>query len=256
MKKPHPFYTRQYLSMTLLLPTIIVSLVFSGCATKEPPPLDMTQLPKVAEVILEEAIYYSSLFSACSKLGDEAEIEALTKQQDWLAANWQLVSAADAAYTQHYSSSSFNYNSKPFLPQALWLKKKAHEKAINTLRLSTRTPVNQQKVCLFQLTKITPETISLISTNSQIAAYEQALLTNAPAHSNQIVDLPTLAARIATDLPSGKNHFSIKQQNESQCENASTLIFANNWPDEAYANFCGDELKQVLICEWDTCNPR
>ena len=126
MKNPPLSPIRRYLPIKVILPVILLGLLFSGCATKAPPPLDMTQLPKVAETILEEAIFYSTLFSACSNLGDEAEIEAITKQQDWLAANWSLVSAADAAYTQHYSNSSFNYNNKPFLPQALWLKKKAH----------------------------------------------------------------------------------------------------------------------------------
>lgn len=231
------------------------SVILSGCATKAPPPLDMTQLPDVAETVLSEAVYYTQLFSLCAKLGDEAEIEALTKQQDWLAANGNLVMSADQTYTQSYVNESFNYNNKSILPQALRIKQKASTKADQELKLSTRTPANQQKTCLFRLSKITADNIKLTSIPA-VATYEQAILANTPKNINQIGDVPTLAGGIDINTPPGKTHFLVKQQNERECDNAYTLILDNNWPNEAYANFCEDELIQVIICEWGNCNPK
>lgn len=228
---------------------------FSGCATKPPPQIDMSQLPKVAETVLSEAIYYNHIFSLCAKLGEEAEIEAHTKQQDWLAANLNLVMAADAVYSQHHANESFNYNSKPLLPEALRLKQKAYEKAEQELKLPTRTPNNQQQTCRFRFSKITPQNINL-SQIPEVSTYAQALLTNAPASSNQLVDLPTLAAGMSTNIPPGKTHFQVKQQNEKECDDAHTLVLDNNWPNEAYANFCSNELIQVIICEWGNCHPK
>jgi hypothetical protein len=246
----YPQFIRRLWSLII----VASSLVFSGCASP-PPALDMSQLPKAAETVLQEALYHNSLFNTCMQLGGDAEIAAITKQQDWLAANWKLVAAADAVYSEAYTNESFNYNSKPLLPQALRIAQKANEKAIQELKLSTRTHTNQQITCKFRLSKITPQNIHLTHI-PLVATYEQTMLAKAPANLPQINNIPTLAAGIAMDVPPGKSHFKIIRENEKECDDASTLIIASDWPHEAYANFCGDELLQVLICEWGNCQPK
>lgn len=242
----------RYLSNLII---IFSGLFFSACASKAPAPLDMSQLPKAAETVLREAIYYSSLFHTCAQLGEEVEIEAATKQQDWEAKNGTLIAAADAAYTEAYTNQSFNYNGKLILPQALLLSQKTQEQVTQELKLSTRTQINQRKTCEFRLAKITEENMSIASI-PLVATYQQALLAKTPAVLPEISQIPTLAADIAIDIPPGKSHFDLVNQHETECDNAYTLVIANDWPNEAYANFCGDELTDVLLCEWGKCQNR
>ncbi|ACE85069.1 hypothetical protein [Cellvibrio japonicus] len=226
-------------------------LILSACTTPVAP-LDETRLPQVAEKILQETLYYNSLFTQCARLGGDNELEALEKQQDWLASNWQLAAAADNLYSQQHANYTFNYKTQKLVPAALLLNQKTRQRAQDELSLEKRTLSNQQKTCSFRLKQMTAENMRLNS-DHEIALYEQALLNQATVNTHEVYDLPSLAGGIATDLAPGRSYFPIAHQHEGTCDQPYTLIVDNEWPQEAYINFCSDLAVELLTCEWGNC---
>ena len=225
-----------------------------SCASKAPE-LDQSQTPKVAETILSETLYYRSLFAICTQLGGDSELLALSKEQDWLNLNWKLASAADALYSQHHGDKTFNYDTKPLLPQALLLSQQGYQKAQQELDLEKRTYSNQQKTCAFRLNKMDQINMRLTQ-NPLIASYEQTILAQAPAHSDEIRNLPSLAGNIAPNLKPGKSYYPIAKKHSNSCPGAKTLVMVNDWPNEVYANFCAAQATELFICEWGNCQAR
>lgn len=232
---------------------LILTGLLAGCATP-PPVLDTSKLPAIAEKIIDQAVYYNSLFSTCDKLGGDAEIQAISIQQDWLTANWPLVAAADQVYTKSHSAEAINYQNHLLSPIAIRMAQQAHIRAINELNLDQRSTTNQQKTCEFRFSKIDAESIKLTS-DPEIATYANALLTEGqnPSDAITIARVPSLAGGVPLDLPVGKSYYHIAEEQEKKCADAYTLVMTNDWPHEAYANFCGNQLKEVLTCEWGNC---
>jgi len=234
----------------LVAPTL---LILASCATKPPAVISATEMEDAAETIVKEAVYYTTLFNACASLGGDQEITAIDKQQDWLNANGALVAAADISYSKKIESSVLNYNEKSLSPIAVHLAQQARKRAIDELSLKKRTPNNQRKTCDFRLAQITPATINLTN-NPSIQAAHTELMKMAPSTNVDVQHIPSLAAHIDLTIPPGRTYYNINKALEKECPaNPLTITLANDWPNEAYANFCENNLVETLICEWGNC---
>ncbi len=234
---------------------LIAALVFtSGCATKVEN-LSTTAVADATELVLKEAVYYTTLFNTCASLGDEQEVAAIDKQQDWLNANESLIAAADALYSQKIASSVLNYDNQSISPIAVRLAQQARARALGELSLKNRSPNNQRKTCDFRLAQITPATISLTN-DARIQAARAEIMKSAPVTSPDIALIPTLAANIDLSIPPGRTYYTLNKALEKECDTPLTLTLANNWPNEAYANFCENNLVETLICEWGKCEAK
>lgn len=230
----------------------ISTLLISGCATP-PSTTDTSQLVSIAEQILKEHVYYNKIFSSCAVLGGEVEVDAINAQQNWLNANTTLVAAADAYYSQYQAANSFEYGRLTLAPTAIRLALEASQKAQAELSLSNRSSTNQQKTCAFKLSHLTPATLDL-SQQPLIKSVYPELLKHQPLDQS-VADAPRLAGGI-TAVPEGKSFFSINKNHQPNCSDAYTLVIANNWPNEAYANFCGNKAVEVLVCDWGKCETK
>ncbi|WP_039913430.1 hypothetical protein [Cellvibrio mixtus] len=228
------------------------ALLIQGCATQTPV-ADKNSLEKAATQVLSETVYYSHLFSSCAALGGEIEVDAISKQQDWLNTNNQLILAADQYYSQQQAASTFDYQGKTLAPAAIKLALESRKRAIDELSLAQRTPANKVKTCEFRLNKINNQTIKLTQ-NPAIAATEAELLKHLPLNQSP-GDIPTLAGGISEVTP-GATYFQLVKAHESACAAPYTLTIANQWPREAYAYFCGDAAMEVLTCEWGKCESK
>ncbi len=64
-----------------------LSAVFmSGCATP-PTTQDASSIEKAATHVLSETVYFSTLFSTCSALGGDTELDAIDIQQNRINTN-------------------------------------------------------------------------------------------------------------------------------------------------------------------------
>lgn len=228
------------------------TLLINGCATP-PPTIDANQLALAAEQILKDHVYYNELFTNCAALGGEVEVDAINAQQNWLNTNTILVTAADAYYSQHQAANSFEYRKLTLAPTAIRLALEASQKARNELSFSNRSSTNQQKTCAFKLSHMTSTTLDLRQQPLIASAYAE-LLTYQPLDQS-VADAPSLAGGIKA-VPEGKSFFTISKNHQPNCADAYTLVIANNWPNEAYANFCGDKAVEVLLCDWGKCETK
>lgn len=226
------------------------ALIFSGCATSPPPPVDNNKLALTAEKILFDNVYYNELFNSCANLGGEIEVDAINVQQNWLNANATLVAAADSFYSQQQAVNSFEYAGITLAPTAIRLALDATQKARDELSLSKRSLANQQKTCAFKLAQMTPATLPL-NNDPVIASVQTDLLKHQPLDEAPL-SAPRLAGGINA-IPGGKSFFTINKAHQSVCAEAYTLVIANDWPKEAYTNFCGDKAVEVLMCDWGKC---
>jgi hypothetical protein len=228
------------------------SLLISGCATQAPI-IKKDTLESAATQTLHEAVYYSNLFSSCTALGGEVEIDAISKQQDWLNANRELIAAADQYYSQQQAANTFEYQGKTLAPAAIKLALEARKRAVDELGLAQRTPSNRIKTCAFRLNKINSSNISLTQ-NQTIAGAQTELLRYSPLDQKND-DFPSLAGGI-TEVAPGPTFFQLVKAHESNCAEPYTLTIANQWPQEAYAYFCGNTAAEVLTCEWGKCQSK
>lgn len=229
----------------------ILVLILGGCATSPPPAIDAHKLASTAEKILYKNVYYNELFASCAALGGEIEVDAINVQQNWLNANATLVTAADSYYSQQQATNSFEYAGRTLAPTAIRLALEASQEAKNELSLSNRSLANQQKTCAFKLAQMSPATIPLVK-DPIIASMQAALLVHQPLDKDAL-SAPRLAGNI-TAIPAGKSFFTINKSHQTACPDAFTLIIANDWPNEAYANFCGNIAIEVLVCDWGKCD--
>ncbi len=242
--------------MTRLSKTLIVMLsplIFSSCTTTAPSSTDAGQLISAAEKILYDHVYYNELFTSCAALGGETEVDAINIQQDWLNANTELVAAADSYYSQQQADNSFEYGKLTLAPTAIRLALSASQQAKDELSLNKRSSANQQKTCSFKLAQMTLDTLPL-DKDPVIAKVRTELLSYQPLDEN-IMDTPHLAGGIRV-TPEGKSFFTINKNHQQTCADAYTLVIANDWPKEAYANFCGDNALEVMVCDWGKCETK
>lgn len=230
-----------------------LSAVFmSGCAT--PPTIpDATSIEKAATRVLSETVYFSTLFSSCAALGGDTELDAIDIQQNWINANATLVAAADSYYSQQQANNTFTYDGKTLAPAAIRLVLDARNRATNELALAQRSPVNKQKTCQFRLAQISGNKLPLAN-DPLVTPYQAELLAHVPLDLN-IADAPQLAGGLA-GASQGATYFTIAKAHESSCPAAYTLSIVNQWPNEAYANFCGEKAVAVINCEWGKCETK
>lgn len=226
--------------------------VTCGCTTT-PTTVDNTQLVQAATQILSDSVYYTEIFSHCAALGGEIEIDAIDTQQNWLNANAKLIAAADSYYSQQQATNSFSYMGKTLAPDAIRLALDATSLARNELGLEQRSPANKQKTCSSRLTQIKTKHTTL-NTTPLIATTQHELLKHLPLDTD-VSSIPTLAGGIRTISP-GKSYYTINRLHQPTCANAHTLSIDNNWPMEAYANFCGEKAMEVITCEWGKCETK
>lgn len=227
--------------------------LMSGCANQTTVTADANSLQQAATHILGEAVYFATLFSSCSALGGDTELDAIDIQQNWINANAKLVAAADSYYSQQQANRTFSYKGQTLAPEAIRLALDARARATNELALAQRSPVNKQKTCQFRLAQISGNKLSLTS-DPLIAPYQAELLTHLPLDLN-IADAPQLAGELG-EISKGATYFTIAKAHETTCAAAYTLSIVNQWPNEAYANFCGANAVEVITCEWGKCETK
>lgn len=232
---------------------VFSAALMSGCANQPVATIDPNSLEKAATHILSESVYFSALFSTCSALGGDTELDAIDIQQNWINANATLVAAADSYYSQQQANNTFAYDSKTLAPAAIRLVLDARARATNELALAQRSPVNKQKTCQFRLAQISGNKLPLTN-DPLIAPYQAELLTHVPLDLN-IADAPQLAGGLS-GTSQGASYFTIAKAHESSCIAAYTLSIVDKWPNEAYANFCGVKAVEVITCEWGKCETK
>lgn len=225
----------------------------SGCASQPITTTDTNSLVKAATHVLSETVYFSTLFSTCAALGGDTELDAIDIQQNWINANSTLVAAADSYYSQQQANNTFTYNGKTLAPAAIRLVLDARARATDELALAQRSPINKQKTCQFRLAQINGNKLPLAN-DSLVAPYQAELLTHIPLDLN-IADAPQLAGGLA-GTSQGATYFTIAKAHETTCTGAYTLSMVNRWPNEAYANFCGEKAVAVVTCEWGKCETK
>jgi len=224
-----------------------------GCATPPPVIIDQALVAEAATKTLQEAVYYSTIFSSCAALGGEAEIDAISTQYDWLSANTNLILAADEIYSRQQAANTFDYQGKTLAPAAIKLALDSKLRAINELKLDQRTPLNKIKACQYRLGKITGTAFQL-GQIPEIAPYVDEILKHPPLDAT-ISETPKLAAGI-TEVAPGPTYYQLVKSHEAKCPNGFTLSVINQWPKEVYANFCGNSSVEILTCDWGKCEAK
>lgn len=226
-------------------------MTLAGCAAPPAPTAgDGTNLETAATHILREAVYYSTLFSTCSALGGDTELNAIDVQQNWLNENAALVAAADNYYSQQQAQNTFTYDGKTLAPAAIRLSLTARNRALDELALAQRSPANKHKTCQFRLSQISGAKLPLIN-DPAVAPYQAELLQHVPLDLS-IADVPRLGAGLI-GTTQGATYYTVARAYENSCPDAYTLSIANQWPNEVYANFCGEKADEVITCEWGKC---
>ena len=224
-----------------------------GCAAP-PVAVDQTSVAQAAQQTLQDAVYFSTIFSSCAALGGDVEVEAISKQYDWINANTKLILAADQIYSQQQAANTFEYQGKTLAPAAIKLALDARQRAVSELALNQRTPTNKIKTCEFRLGKITNSNHDLAQAPN-IAPYALEILNHLPL-DQQLNDFPSLAGGIREVTP-GSSYYKLLNANEAACQSSAlTLSIVNEWPKEAYANFCADKPVKILTCEWGKCESK
>ena len=232
---------------------VVFAAAMSGCANQPITTTDTNNLVKSAAYVLSESVYFSTLFSTCATLGGDTELDAIDIEQNWINANSTLVAAADSYYSQQQANHTFSYDGKTLAPAAIRLVMNARNRATNELSLAQRSPVNKQKTCQFRLAQIGGDKL-LLANDPQIAPYQSELLAHLPLDLN-IANAPQLAGSLG-GTAQGASYFNISKAHESSCPAAYTLSMVNQWPNEAYANFCGEKAVAVITCEWGKCETK
>lgn len=229
------------------------TLLVQGCAAP-PVVVDQTAVAQAAQQTLQETVYFSTIFSSCAALGGDVEVDAISKQHDWINTNTKLILASDQIYSQQQAANTFEYQGKTLAPAAIKLALDARQRALNELALDQRTPMNKVKTCEFRLGKITNTNQDLAQTPN-IAPYATEILNHLPLEQ-QVNDIPSLAGGINEVTP-GPTYYKLLNANEATCPaSAFTLSIVNQWPKEAYANFCADKPIEILTCEWGKCESK
>ncbi len=239
---------KKYISFVALHAALL-----SGCANQPVVTPDASSLANAATYIVSEAVYFSTLFETCSALGGDTELDAIDVQQNWINANSSLVAAADSYYSQQQANQTFTYAEKTLSPDAIRLARDARTRAINELALAQRSPTNKEKTCQFRLAKISGSNLPLAN-DPLVAPYESTLLTHLPL-DNVSANVPQLAGGL-TDVSQGPTYFTLASAHKTTCTAPTTLSIFNQWPNEAYANFCGAKAVQVITCEWGKCTTK
>lgn len=232
----------------------LIALFATGCAQQEIlPSEDPAELTQTAMITLDNYVYLNELFNQCSALGGDAEYEALSVQQDWLAKNWANVVAADAYYSQQLISSAKDYRDTKISLEAIWLKHQARLRANNELNLNQRTSSNQQKVCVRRMQAVAENEIEPGQT-LQTQANLQSLATQHDRDTRRVTVVPTLAGGFDLDLPTGSSYYVLAENLKKECPEAAFIVIENQWPNETYASYCNQTPVSLIQCQWGQCS--
>lgn len=238
----------------LLSPLILAIALVSGCAQQPAvtPTEDPRQLTDLATDILTKAVYVSSLFNLCTPLGDEAELEAITVQQDWIDKNWPAIIAADHYYTGQFGSQAMSYNGQPISLAAVLLAYNAKKRATDELNLKQRTLTNQQKTCVRRIQILAQQEMDLVA-SEQARADLLALQQQYTGDTTRVVPVPSLAGDVTTERENGRSYFVLSEEFKKECPEGQFIVLHNQWPREAYASYCGAVPVSLVSCEWGKC---
>lgn len=236
---------------------VIIALMFSlisGCAQQPATVVteDKTQLNRVAKAAIAQFVYINTLLDTCAKLGDKAELEAVTVQQDWLEKNRTTSIAADSYYSDQLKDETVNYNGRDLALAAVLLSHTEQNRAINELGLKQRTNTNQQKTCVRRIQKIASEEMAL-SQDPQTLTDLQTLENKYTGDTRKVFSIPSLAGDIAINLEPGRSYFVLLEEFKRECPDARFITLHNQWPQEAYGTYCGEAPVSVIACEWGKC---
>ena len=240
--------------ITRLFSPLCMAVLFSGCAQQPvvTPTEDPTQLIQLATDILTKAVYTNSIFNQCTPLGDDAELEAITVQQDWIDKNWPAILAADHYYTTQLGPQAINYDGQAISLNAVMLAHNARKRAIDELNLKQRTLTNQQKTCVRRIQTIAQQEMALTQ-GEQAHVDLQALQQQYTGDTTKIVPVPTLAGDITTERENGRSYFLLFEEFKKECPDGQFIVVHNQWPHEAYASYCGEAPVSLISCEWGKC---
>lgn len=233
---------------------LLLALFATGCAQQEILPTeDSAELTQTAMITLDNYVYLNELFNQCSTLGGDAEIEALSVQQDWLAKNWGNVVAADAYYTQQLAGSAKTHRDAKISLEAVWLKHQAKSRANKELNLSQRTNTNRQKVCVRRMQAVAENEIEAGQT-PQTQANLQLLASQHDRDTRRVISVPTLAGDIDFNLSTGSSYYTLAENLKKECSDATFVVIENQWPNEAYASYCDQTPVSLILCQWGQCS--
>lgn len=233
---------------------ILLAALIYGCASTPTTPIDNpAQLTKTASSTLSTAVYTNTLFSECSRLGGDAEIEAITVQQSWLDKNWAAISAADNYYSEQFQHQAIDFQNKKITLAAVQLSHKAQEKAQNELNLKQRTGTNQQLTCVRRLKTIVDDGMALTKNSQEIVDLQTLTAKYVDGSSADVTPVPSLAGDINLRQEPGRSYFVLVEQFKQTCPNAEFIVLHNRWPQEAYGAFCKNSDSTLFVCEWGKC---
>lgn len=232
----------------------VTAAFFAGCAQQPVvvPSEDPAQLTQLSADILSKAVYVNTIFNRCTALGGDAELEAITAQQDWIDKNWPAIIAADHYYTTHLGSQAVSYRGGNIALAAVLLSYDAQQRAINELNLKQRTPTNQQKTCVWRLQGIVQQELDLVQ-GEQALADLQALQQQYTGSTTTITPVPSLAGDVKPQQSNGRSYFVLAEEFKKECPRGQIIVLHNQWPQEAYASYCNEVPVSLITCEWGKC---
>lgn len=224
-------------------------ILLSGC-TSQDTANEQTKTAVTYE-ILSQARYINTLFNHCEALGGDAEIEALSVQQDWLIKNWNLISAADHYLTEQEQPKGILYRGELLSLTAIQIASSAEKRAVQELNFKQRSTNNQQKFCIQRLQKLTREEMDMRSrVNINNLPF---ILQNTPVGIISAKKLPTMAGSFHFSQHQGRTAYDALAAIKTECPSSELVTVNNDWPLEAYAAYCKDTPLTLIVCEWGIC---
>jgi hypothetical protein len=226
-------------------------IILSGC-TSQGTVNEETKNSIVYE-ILSQARYVNTLFDQCEKLGDDAEIETLSVQQDWLLKNWNLINSADHYLTEKEQAKGILYRGELLSLTAIQIASSAEKRAMQELNFKQRSTNNQQKFCIQRLQKLARDELDMQShVNIKNLPF---VISNVPVSIISTQKVPTMAGSFHFSQPQGRTAYDALTSIKAECPSAELVTVNNDWPLEAYAAYCKGIPSTLIVCEWGTCKP-
>ncbi|WP_111641907.1 hypothetical protein [Marinimicrobium alkaliphilum] len=234
------------------LALLAVGLLLNGCATEFAPSSQDT-LESVARDALGEAAYMQTLVRACRSLGGDTADEAEIVYGDWLDAHWAHVVAADDFYSQRLASRTHTYSDRPLALDAVDLSLSAQARALDRLDLPRRSLSNQHNTCRRQLDQLSRAQTPLLEAEWQHPYLDYLLAWHQGPEHHPVREVPSLAIGVRPRQEPGRSYYAVEEQARQTCDNARLTVIDNDWPQEAYGVFCGEQPRQFVSCDWGHC---
>lgn len=239
---------KRHLSRTVLLG---LGLLMAACAQQQVKTVSGSDQLQLAKQLLNQTVYINTLFTECTSLGNDTELQAISLQQDWLQKNWPLVAAADNYYADQQRPSGLLYDGQLLSLEATWLAHQARQKAIQELNFDQRTYANKVQTCSARLQTLANQEMDLATLlPRKTQAFDTTAEENTPI---QIDRVPELAFQGADTHSQGRSWFPLETQFKSECAQPQKLVLLNDWPKETYAVYCDGRPLALVVCDWGEC---